>query len=969
MIPVESAEKIQIFQMDDIGWKLTPFQPIQNPQSKSKIVSVMVQAIATQTFHVHPVNGNDRNPGDAARPFRSLTRALRRATAGTVIRLAEGRYSTENGERFPIVVPAGVWVLGQEAERGKAVVLDGGGDFMSPTFARQNATLQMEDGAGLRGLTVSNPTPRGTGVWIESTAGAIAHCTFRNCGREGILTTGSANPEITDSSFLQNAASGLSLTRNTKGEIRRCLFQQTGYGIAISDNAAPLLTENRVLENRAGIVISGSARPVLRNNLVERNQADGLVVMNNAVPDLGLPQDPGGNRFRRNGESDVRNTSSAPLTSVGNELNPARVDVNGTAGNRGVEFLATTVNTQIQTAIPRPQPAPPEPEPGPAPTPPTPAPPTPDRPSQQELNDLQGHWAEAFIRALVAREIISGYPDGTFRPEDTITRAQYAALVSKAFDLPDRRSPSGFVDVPPEFWAAEAIAQAERMGFIAGYPDGSFRPGETLSRVQTVVSLVNGLGLIGGIPEALAIYRDRAEIPTYASVPVAIATQKRIVVNHPDTNRFEPNLPISRAEMAAMLYQSLVITGQAQAIGSPYIIMPPLAAVSFADIVGHWAEDFIRGLAGQELISGFLDGRFRPDNTMSRAQYAALLVNTFNPLPKRPPTPFQDVPDNHWAADAIQRVYRGRLLSGNVDGTFRPDQNILRIEVLLSLVNGLGLPPGDAELVNRYSDRASIPSVARPTVASATVNGLVVNYPNLDRLNPIDPATRADVSAMVYQALVYWERSPIIASPYIVSINGHPTDPHPDPPGSGSVPVIVIDPGHGGDDPGAIGINNLKEADVNLAIALEVARVLGSLKLRVVLTRNDDRPLSLEDRVAIAEQVKATVFVSIHANSAGLNRPTINGTETYHYPGSEPSQQLATAIQTSIVQSVQVVDRGVKTANFAVLRNTSMPAVLVETGFVTGAQDAAKLANTTFQNQLARAIAMGIFQTVEQPVG
>ncbi|MEO1145499.1 MAG: N-acetylmuramoyl-L-alanine amidase [Cyanobacteria bacterium J06638_22] len=929
----------------------------------------MVQAIATQTFYVHPINGNDRNPGDATRPFRSLTRALRRATAGAVIQLAEGRYTTQNGERFPLVVPEGVWVQGQQAERGRAVVLEGGGNYMSPTFARQNIAIQMEDGSGLQGVTVVNRNQRGTGVWVESTAPAIAHCTFRNCGREGILTTGNANPQITDSSFIQNAASGVSFTRNTKGEIRRNLFQQTGYGIAINDNAAPLLTENRVLSNRAGIVISGSARPVLRNNLVESNTADGLVVMNNAVPDLGQSQDPGGNLFRRNGESDARNTSAAPLISVGNELNPTRVDVNGTSGSRGVEFRATTVNTQIQTAIPRPQPAPPDPAPDPSPPPtPTPTPP-PDGPDGQGLSDIQGHWAEPFIRALVARDIISGYPDGSFRPEDTINRAQYAALISQAFDLPDRRSASGFVDVPAEFWAAGAIARAERMGFIAGFPDGSFRPADTLSRVQTVVSLVNGLALIGGMPEVLAVYRDRAEIPTYASVPVAIATQKRIVANHPDISRFEPNLPVSRAEIAVMVYQSLVVTGQARALASPYIVMPPAAAVSFSDITGHWAEGFIRGLAGQEFISGFLDGRFRPDNFISRAQYAALLVNTFMPLPKRPPTTFRDVPDNHWAADAIQRAYRGGLLSGNVDGTFRPDQNILRIEVLLSLVNGLNLPPGDPEMVNRYSDRASIPSVARPAVASATLNRLVVNYPNLNRLNPINPATRADVSAMVYQSLVYWGRSPSLPSPYIVSPSSNPTNSTPGGSSPETMLLIVIDPGHGGRDPGAIGINSLKEADVNLAIALETVRILGSLNLRVVLTRNDDRTLSLEDRVAIAEQVNAAAFVSIHANSAGLARPNVNGTETYYYPGSGASKTIATAIQSSIVQSLQVVDRGVKTANFFVLRNTSMPSVLVETGFITGAQDAARLVNTTFQSQMARAIVVGIVQSMKQPVG
>ncbi|MGG6298337.1 N-acetylmuramoyl-L-alanine amidase [Leptolyngbya sp. AN02str] len=928
----------------------------------------MVSAVSSQTIFVNPNGGNDNASGTQAQPYKTITRALRRTTAGSTIRLAYGTYSAASGEVFPLVVPSGVEILGDENTKGQNLVIDGGGELMSAVFARQVATLRLETGAQLRGVTVSNRQERGTGAWVESTAPTIAHCTFVNCGREGVMTTGTATPEILDCVFDRNAASGISLTRNSKGEVRRNTFRQTGYGIAISDNASPLLADNRITDSRCGIVVSGSARPVLRNNLAERNTEDGLLLLNTAVPDVGRPQDPGGNVFQQNTGSDVRNLSNTPLISVGNQINPVRVNVGAPATAKPVEFAASTVVSQIQTVVSRPAPVP-TPIPAPAPTP-VPAPAPSAEAAKVNLSDIAGHWAEPFIRELVARGVLTGYGDGTFKPEVPINRAQYAALLAKAFDLPPRRGNTGFVDVPSNFWAAAAIAKAESMGFLSGFPDGTFRPMQNLTRVQTIVSLVSGLELLGGNPEFLSVYRDRAEIPTYATIPLAAATQKRIVVNHPDVDRFEPMVDITRAEIAAIIYQTLVVTGQARAIASPYIVVPNPLSVSFADVQNHWALDFVRGLASQGLVSGFADGKFMPDGPMTRAQYSALLVNTFNPLPKRAGMEFSDVPASHWAAGAIQRVYRGRLLSGGSDGLFRPDKNILRIEVLLSLVNGLELPPGDLALINRYQDLSAITNPAlQAAIASATANYLVVNYPNLAQLNPMRDATRAEVSAMVYQALVQAGRSPAIASSYIVDPKQNPgnggTPPDPVP----QNPLVVIDPGHGGNDPGAIGINGLRETDVVLAIALEAAAVLRNYNIRVVMTRDTEKTVSLEERVAIAETVKANAFVSIHANSVGLSRPEINGLETFHYPGSLEGAKLSSAVHNSLVQAVKPIDRGVKQANFFVIRNTTMPATLVETGFITGVRDAANLANPAYQTALGRAIALGIFQYVKKPVG
>ncbi len=177
----------------------------------------------------------------------------------------------------------------------------------------------------------------------------------------------------------------------------------------------------------------------------------------------------------------------------------------------------------------------------------------------------------------------------------------------------------------------------------------------------------------------------------------------------------------------------------------------------------------------------------------------------------------------------------------------------------------------------------------------------------------------------------------------------------------GTVPVgqavVVVDPGHGGPDPGAVGIGGLREKDIVFPISLEVASLLEQQGIRVVLTRVDDRDLGLEPRVQLARQVRANLFVSIHANAISLSRPDVNGVETYYY---ESGLGLARAIHQTLVGSTGSRDRGVRRARFYVLRHTSMPAVLVETGFVTGAEDAPRLADPGFRSRIAAGIAQGV---------
>ena len=175
--------------------------------------------------------------------------------------------------------------------------------------------------------------------------------------------------------------------------------------------------------------------------------------------------------------------------------------------------------------------------------------------------------------------------------------------------------------------------------------------------------------------------------------------------------------------------------------------------------------------------------------------------------------------------------------------------------------------------------------------------------------------------------------------------------------------VVVIDPGHGGPDVGAVGIGGLQEIEVVDPVAYRTAQLLEEQGIVVVLTRSENIDLDLEPRVQLANRIDANLFVSIHANAISLSRPDVNGVETYYY---STGGVLAQIIQSYLLEATGGPDRGVKTARFYVLRNTDMPAVLVELGFVTGRYDAPRLADPEYQEILAQAVARGILAYIAQ---
>ncbi len=248
-------------------------------------------------------------------------------------------------------------------------------------------------------------------------------------------------------------------------------------------------------------------------------------------------------------------------------------------------------------------------------------------PTNTSFPDTQNYWAQPFIHNLAERDIVTGYPDNTFRPEQPVARDEFAEILRQAFSQPAERkisSGSVYTDVPQGYWAASSIEKAYEMGFMQGYPGGEFRPNQSVSRVEVLVSLARNLNL----PASTAAINK--PIPA-AATPASVQ-------------------PVSRRRAKSSLIFPLAMTS----------LMPPLMATPA---------------------------------TTAAANAAPAISN------------------------ASQR-------------------------------------PVSLAVSDYYQDAAQIPQYALDDVATTTAAGIVVNYPDRRMLNPTRPATRGEVAALIYQALV-----------------------------------------------------------------------------------------------------------------------------------------------------------------------------------------------------------------------
>ena len=179
--------------------------------------------------------------------------------------------------------------------------------------------------------------------------------------------------------------------------------------------------------------------------------------------------------------------------------------------------------------------------------------------------------------------------------------------------------------------------------------------------------------------------------------------------------------------------------------------------VSFSDISkDYWAKEYISELAAMEIIGGFPDGSFRPNAAVTRGELAVLLQKVFMKSKIRKAVAFKDIPPRHWAYNAIRESYEMGFFNTLGSRKFNPTQKLTRLDIFITLAKGLNYQfTGSPEnILSVYSDASTLKGEHRNFIASLTQNGVIVNYPNIRLLNTKKIATRADVCALLYRAMV-----------------------------------------------------------------------------------------------------------------------------------------------------------------------------------------------------------------------
>ena len=181
------------------------------------------------------------------------------------------------------------------------------------------------------------------------------------------------------------------------------------------------------------------------------------------------------------------------------------------------------------------------------------------------------------------------------------------------------------------------------------------------------------------------------------------------------------------------------------------------------DYTGHWADYEIDYMLknvneqGNDYLSGYPDGTFRPDNELTRAEFATMIVNILEPASQKLNKNFNDI-NGHWAKDNILKAANAGYLSGYPDGSFKPNNKITKLEILVSIANGKGYTGGSVSELDYFKDESAIASWAKPAVANALKGKLIPNYPDRRSLNPTRNATRGEAVVLLFQVLVHDEK-------------------------------------------------------------------------------------------------------------------------------------------------------------------------------------------------------------------
>ncbi|MHC0037884.1 N-acetylmuramoyl-L-alanine amidase [Pseudoneobacillus sp. C159] len=403
---------------------------------------------------------------------------------------------------------------------------------------------------------------------------------------------------------------------------------------------------------------------------------------------------------------------------------------------------------------------------------------------------------------------------------------------------------------------------------------------------------------------------------------------------------FRPEEKVTRAQAAKMMIEAI---GEKQATVETQL---------FSDVsIDHWAAGYIQRAYELGIIKGYEDGRFGPNDTLKRSQMAKIIVEAFSFEYNgySPSTPvFFDVTEKYWAYSYIERMHYNGITNGS-NYRFLAESFITRAQFSAFLSRAID-PKYRLKVTGPISSQGKVISKTALNIRSAESASSTI----LGQLKPGTMVTIVGING-------YWAKvnhdgiTGYVHKSYLKLYSADSNFPL-------KGRIIVVDPGHGLKDPGTH-YDGYQEKDIVLSVGKKVRDKLIAAGAQVVMTRDSDTFLELSERVQKAKDVYAELFVSIHVNSV-QNNTTVNGTETYFNTSTNmngpESRMLAYEIQQEIVKQAGMYNRGIKDSGFYVIKNNSVPAVLVEMGFLPNKSDREKMISESYQNIFAEAIYQGI---------
>jgi N-acetylmuramoyl-L-alanine amidase len=612
------------------------------------------------------------------------------------------------------------------------------------------------------------------------------------------------------------------------------------------------------------------------------------------------------------------------------------------------------------------------------------------------FSDLKGNWAAPEIAKAVDAGYIKGYPDGRFKPAAGVTRAEFLTMVDNAFQLAAAQNPGTFRDVRPGAWFGSSVQAAVYSGLVSGYPDHTFRPQQAVTRQEAACILAPLLKLQ---EDGALRFTDTRQIAAWAKPSVSQLAVGGIITGYPD-GTFRPEKIISRAEAVAIINKALtsrtVVQTPAPGRGDQGVPVVQTPEPGRGD-TGELAVDVSHDQYGEKVDITVVQGAVY--NVAELQDPQRLVITVPGVTVVRTPL---EIPVGEGGLDKVTTNFSGTgpgtaeveisfATPGPLTYYTTPGQSgELQITVPPQIYKIEATPVSDFLAVNLWATGP----LNYQTSMQGNPQQLVLYFPGIG-LSPGLLNWQQQVSAAGVDGLQFSEPQPITAQLAVqtkqdITCSSDSSNQgqqmvlrlreNTNPAGQSGQGVqsglagqgnlagkcIVLDPGHGGNDPGAIGPHGVEEKWVTLPIALKAADILRQQGANVIMTRTVDANPDLLARPELANDNNADVFVSIHAN--WIRNSSIGGTGTYTYapPGTPLGQQrtarlhLASCLQDDLVKTLGLHDSGVIEDNFAVLRCTTMPAALVEVAFISNSWEERLLGDSNFQQQAAAAIASGI---------